>query len=297
MSINLAAERAASLARQEERDRPHVMRHRARRVLELRWNATVEELREAIAETWPNMDESGREEILAVAIDVQKTERPTIKPELTTTMPKAIPDATRAKIHQFVTEFRAEHPSAAGLKAYRTLTRDPSIRISESAFYRDYWPKKAKANKPQSVKGGKATKGRKLLAVERPKQEPVPTPDATDAELEEDRRDYEASLITNRMAKDVTFRPDPNNHAAADVEFSEAVHGNGNGKAPDAPAASTAELARRLMTENASLRATYEADDFLRLEEEGGEFRVRASLRFGTRSDAAAALAALAGAV
>lgn len=66
---------------------------------------------------------------------------------------------------------------------------------------------------------------------------------------------------------------------------------------PTAQLVSPAVLSEALIEENRSLRAMYEADDFFRVEEEDGEFRLRVNLAFTSRAEAFRAAAALAGAL
>lgn len=78
--VDLQAERAASRTRQEPRRTQEMLRHRARFVLNGRWNASRTELHAGIAEAYPKLERDAQDELLAVVLEVQRTERPRIDP-------------------------------------------------------------------------------------------------------------------------------------------------------------------------------------------------------------------------
>ncbi|HEX6924487.1 MAG TPA: hypothetical protein VF167_03625 [Longimicrobiaceae bacterium] len=72
LTVDLAAERA----RAAERRKACRLRTRARIILAERWNATENELRNAIAEEYPRMEASEAAELLRVALEIQEREKP-----------------------------------------------------------------------------------------------------------------------------------------------------------------------------------------------------------------------------
>ena len=80
--VDLAKERAASLARQAERDGPVLLAKRARRVLELHWNASESVLRERIAEKFPALEPAEAAQLLDVCVRLQREDRPKVKVEV-----------------------------------------------------------------------------------------------------------------------------------------------------------------------------------------------------------------------
>lgn len=74
-AIDVEAERRRALERRRERDAQVLLDGRARRVLELQWNATREEMRERIGFLWPRMGMEEVEALLAETLKVQTSER------------------------------------------------------------------------------------------------------------------------------------------------------------------------------------------------------------------------------
>jgi hypothetical protein len=253
--IDLAAERARSLARQEERYAPERMRARARRVLELNWNATEAEMREKIAYEWPNLNAADTDELLAATLEVQRTERRTITPDPEPTMPRATPPAEKQRITDFVRSQLKSDRSLVAREVISQLHRLHNIKIAEPTFYKLYWgPVRAELE----IRGTPKRNGAKT--------EP-PTNGASGSAT---------SIVVENQATEVAGQADD------DAELSGIVHG---------------DKAQALSEESRSLRATYEAGDYVRLEDQDGEWRLMVSLSFGSRADASAALAGLAGAV
>ncbi len=92
--VDLARERAASRERVRERQGPVKLRIYARTILELRWNATEAELREVAAERYPWLrnDPEQMERVMAVTLQVQRTERPrVVTEEMMDTRPAPMP--------------------------------------------------------------------------------------------------------------------------------------------------------------------------------------------------------------
>jgi hypothetical protein len=268
--IDLAAERARSLARQEERFAPERMRARARRVLELNWSATEDEMREKIAYEWPNMDRADTDELLVATLEVQRTERRTITPDPETTMPRSQYDQEeREQIRALVRDrFQADSQLTVATVHEAALAEFPGLTtVSASGFYQTYV---LPVKKELGIANGNGA---------RPKKAP-----------EEARAKKPASDSSTSIEA-----PKQEATAADDAELSGIVHETPPESAENGPPPS-GRAAQTLSEENRSLRATYESGDYMRLEDHDGEWRLMVSLSFGSRFDAAAALAALAGA-
>jgi hypothetical protein len=251
--IDLAAERARSLARQEERFAPERMRHRALRVLELNWSATEDEMREKIAYEWPNMNAADTDELLAVTQKVQRTERRTITPDPEPIMPRSQYDQEeREQIRALVRDrFQADSQLTVATVHEAALLQFPGLtNVSVNGFYQTYV---LPVKKELGIANGNGARSKEAPKVARAKKPASDSP---------------TSIVVENQATEAA------EHADDDIELSRIVHEE----------------------ENRSLRATYEGGDYMRLEEQDGEWRLMVGLTFATRADASAALAALAGA-
>lgn len=73
--VDVQAERRRALLRRQERDAETLQNGRAKRVLELQWNAAPDALRERIQILWPRMPGPEMEQLLVDTLKVQKSER------------------------------------------------------------------------------------------------------------------------------------------------------------------------------------------------------------------------------
>ncbi len=142
-TLDLAAERAQSLARREERYGPERIRHRARRLLlTMRWNASPEELREAIQHDYPKFSEQDTEALFEAALEVQRTERQTITPEALSSMVKTLLNPKqRDQLRDLITR-ELHKDSTATYHQLNDLARaeigEVMEQISQSNFYNSY---------------------------------------------------------------------------------------------------------------------------------------------------------------
>lgn len=171
----------------------------------------------------------------------------------------ATKNGDRKKIRALVLEQLQRNPTVTAAEVFAEVTRAFRVSFSMANFYATYW---TPTRKQLGITGaGPAAAPRKT--PEPPRQE----------------KKQEAPAVAPKVAE----KSDPGPVAVADVAFSEAVHGNGSAAA--------------VVEENRSLRATYEAGEFVRIEEEEGVWSLRVSLDFQTRGDALNALTGLLGLV
>jgi hypothetical protein len=101
ITVDVARERAASLSRRAVEEHRLRVHGRARRILERRWDASEAELREAAIREMPWLAEPGFQldlnELLAVAAELQVTDRPRIDPSTVRARPPEREKTTRAK--------------------------------------------------------------------------------------------------------------------------------------------------------------------------------------------------------
>lgn len=77
--IDLAAERAASLARRAVRDGPELLERRAKRVLSMHWDADERTLRERIRELYPTATKAHASDLVKECQRLQREDRPRVQ--------------------------------------------------------------------------------------------------------------------------------------------------------------------------------------------------------------------------
>ncbi len=281
-TLGLAEERAA--ARERARQRQVIERRRiyARDVLAGRWNAGEAEIRELLTERYPQLRGSGNAEefeiVVAATLQVQKEERPRVDPS----------------------QVRTRAPQPEVLKPPRRRTKIPAPAAPEPEGEK---PMEASV-KENHVAAPRAVADLKLLALDARKQinqvvtselkaNPAAEPtvirqavsDAVGVELTDAQLDYQISRarLTIRSGKTQKKGPErkkASNPDATGADIPQGMESPVEATSPDLTVSAQVEEIR-------SLRATYEDADFIRLEEEGELWLVRASIPFDKLADAA----------
>jgi hypothetical protein len=139
MMIDVARERADSLNRRAEEEHRRKVNGRARRILERRWDASEEDLREAAIREMPWLAEpkwkEDLDELLSVAAELQVTDRPRIDPRTMTPrapLPQLKPTRPRERAPAQTREDQPMIPSEAAAPAERKLNPVDLRRISKA---------------------------------------------------------------------------------------------------------------------------------------------------------------------
>jgi hypothetical protein len=139
MMIDVARERADSLNRRAEEEHRRKVYGRARRILERRWDATEDDLREAAIREMPWLAEpkwkEDLDELLSAAAKLQVTDRPRIDPRTLTPrapLPQLKPTRPRQRAPAQKREDRPMIPSESAAPAKRKLNPVDLRRISKA---------------------------------------------------------------------------------------------------------------------------------------------------------------------
>lgn len=285
--IDIPAERERALQRAAARTEADQRRSRARTALRGRWDATAEELRTAIVEAYPQLgtdDEAAElDRVLEVALEVQRTERTRVNPADLTT-PITAPDTVEGKRWK-AAPAPPRAPREKTMMA-ETATKTPVAETVEAKPE----PRPMDLRILSGTQRSKLEKAVARAARETPGLGPVAVQELVAEEFGWSIKPGQAERLLQKATGEQREKPAP-----AEAKAKPAAPPAEKKPAPAAlkvvPRDEVKELFRELADHVRALgavatpRAEEEGDEFVRIEFERGEWRLRADLRFPTRED------------